>query len=209
MTEKVHVILKRQYQAADKAAVAEVFASVGIPADVEGQPKSLHEVGSLNLPFDPWLIEIGKSARYLGAAVAGGLISAPGADAWMALKRMVGRLYEARGRRGNVVLKDPDTNLEIRLEPDLPDEAYQRLLEIESPQAPIWGILWWDRQRRQWVDMPWHPLPSLAVRCRYPGCTKLATEHRVRQLSPTTVKHRDFCEPHAAATDLGDDHAWD
>jgi hypothetical protein len=44
----------------------------------------------------------------------------------------VGRLYKARKGNGNVVLRDSDTNTEILLEPDLPDEAYQQLLKATA-----------------------------------------------------------------------------
>jgi hypothetical protein len=199
MSEIVLVILESEVTEADRAAVAEVFESAGIPADVKGA--YIRESAEAL----PWLIQIEKDARYLAAALAGGLLSAPGADAWAALKRLVGRLYEARkGAPGNVVVRDPDTKTEIPLEPDLPDDAYQRLLEIESPRAPQSGILRWDRERQQWVD----PLAG-RFRCRYAGCSEPATEGRVRQLSPTSTERREFCEPHAAAADLGDDHAWE
>lgn len=196
--EIVEVILESEATDTDQAAVAEVFESEGIRAEVNAA------FVRRSADVLPWLIEIEKGAKYLAVALAGGLLAAPGADGWAAVKRLVGRLYEARkGSPGNVVVRDPGTNTEIPLEPDLPDEAYQRLLEIESPQAPQSGILRWDRERRQWVD----PLAGL-LRCCYPGCSEAATEGRVRQLSPTAMERREFCEPHAARADLGDDHAW-
>jgi hypothetical protein len=195
MTEIVQVILESECTDVELAAVTEAFESAGIPAQVEASySRRAAEVL-------PWLIEIEKSAKYLAAAITGGLLAAPGADAWTSLKRLVGRLYKARkDSRGNVVVRDPDTNTEIALERDLPDEAYQRLLEIESPRAPQSGIPRWDRERRQWVD----PLAGL-LRCGYPGCTAAATEGRVRQLRPTAMERREFCDPHAVAADLGDE----
>lgn len=196
--EIVEVILESEATDADRAAVAEVFDSAGVPAEVKGAyvRRSAEAL--------PWLIEIEKGAKYAVAMLAGGALSGPGQDAWTALKKLVSRLYKARKGQGSVVLRDPDTNTEIPLEPDLPDEAYRQLLEMESPRAPQSGILRWDRERRQWVD----PLVGL-LRCRYPGCTEAATEGRVRQLSPTARERREFCDPHAVAADLGDRHAWE
>lgn len=57
-------------------------------------------------------------------------------------------------------------------------------------------------------DSPGDAALSGKQACRYPGCTEAATERRVRQLSTTSSERRDFCELHAAAVDLGDDHAW-
>jgi hypothetical protein len=197
MSEVVEVILESEATDADRAAVAEAFASVGITAQVEGA------YARRSAQVLPWLIEIERDLKYLVDALILGGVAAAGADGWKALRELVGRLYKARRGEGNVVVRDPDTNTEIPFEPDLPDEAYQRLLEIESPRAPQSGILRWDRERRQWVD----PLAG-RFRCRYPGCTEAATEGRVRQLSPTSSERREFCDPHAAAVDLGDDHAW-
>jgi hypothetical protein len=197
MAEIIQVTLESEAADADLAAVAGVFESAGIPVEIEGA-YIRHSAQIL-----PWLIEIESSFRYLAAGAAGGAVAAIGTDGWIAVKRLVGCLYEARKGRGDVVLRDPDTRTEVPLPRDLPDEAYQRLSEIEEPRAPQSGILRWDRERRAWID----PLAGL-LRCRYPGCTEAAAEGRVQQLSPASMERREFCGPHAAAADLGDDRAW-
>jgi hypothetical protein len=198
MSEIVQVILESESTDADRATVAEVFESAGIRAEVEGA--YIRESAQVL----PWLIQIERDLKYLVDAVALGGVAAAGADGWMLLKDLVTSLYKARKGQGEVVLRDPDTRTEIPLPPNLPDEAYQKLLEIESPRAPQSGVLRWDRERHQWVD----PLGGL-LRCRYPGCTEAAVEGRVRQLSPTSMERREFCDPHAAAADLGDSRAWE
>jgi hypothetical protein len=209
MTAEVQVVLGREPTAADLSAVAEVFAAAGIPADVHGPHIPMVHAGWPVVP-DPWFVEIGRGAKYLAAALAGGLLAAPGGDAWLALKRLVSKLSKTqKNPHCLVVLNDPDTNTRIKLEPDLPDEAYKQILEIESPKASVLLVLRWDQDQRQWVAAPSASLPRLLIRCHYPGCTDRATELRVRELSPTLFDGREFCHPHAAAFDLGDDRAWE
>jgi hypothetical protein len=97
-----------------------------------------------------------------------------------------------------------EVEFEILLPAELPDEAYQRLLELEAARPLQSGILRWDREQRAWID----PLAGY-LWCRYPGCAEPAAEGRVRQHGPTAVEHREFCDVHAAAADLGDELAWE
>jgi hypothetical protein len=100
---------------------------------------------------------------------------AVGADGWTGVKDLVRHLCEARkGKAGGVTLRDPETRTEIPLPPDLPDEAYRRLAEIENPRAPQSGYLRWDSGRREGID----PLAGL-YRCPYQDCAEPATEGRV------------------------------
>jgi hypothetical protein len=133
-----------------------------------------------------------------------GATAAAGADGWAALKGLVGRLRGARTNPdGNITIREVESGTEILLTPELPDEAYQRLLELEDTRAPRSGILTRDREQRAWVD----PLAG-HFRCRYPGCVEPATEGRVRQQGPTSIERREYCDIHAAAADLGDERAW-
>ena len=87
----------------------------------------------------------------------------------------------------------------VQLPPDLPDEAYRLLFEIEEPRAPLSGILRWDSQAGEWAD-------ALAGRltCDYPACPAWATQSRVHRPAPNVVLMRSLCDEHAAVTDAGD-----
>ncbi len=203
MTYPIRVILESECSKADQAAVADVFKAAGIPAEVEAT------YARRSAEVLPWLIQIEAHLRqlisYLLAGAAGGATGAAGADGWAALKSLARRLRGARPTsEGNITIKEVESETEIVLPPELPDEAYQRLLELEDIRAPQSGILRWDREQRAWVD-------SLAgrLRCRYPACAEPATQGRLRQHSPTSMERREFCEAHAAAADLGDEQAWD
>ena len=204
MDERADVLLESECSDADLAAVAEVFADVGIPAEVAGAyvRRSAAEL--------PWLVIIGVGAwatgTFLKAALQGAGDEA-GRAGWRALMRLVKALYEARaGSRvseGTVSIQAEEPRVEISLPPDLPDLAYQQLWETESPDAPLSGILMWDNETQAWIN-------ALArkLRCAYPGCQDAATEGRTRRLTESRTERRDFCDLHASAADSGDPQAW-
>lgn len=200
----VEVIFESGATDAERAAVAEVFESAGIQADVQGT----YIRRSADLL--PWLIEFTVAwtiVKFLGAAAAGAADEA-GRDAWKWLKRLNTGLYEARkasrAPQGGVTLKDPEEGIEILLPPDLPDLAYRRLFEIENPCAPLSGILKWDNDAQDWKDVF-----AGQYRCFYPGCPTWATQSRVRHPSPAVRQSRLLCDLHAAASDAGDLTAWE
>jgi hypothetical protein len=127
-----------------------------------------------------------------------------GRNAWHALMDLIKAIYEARqSSRGSVSIRIAEPPVEIPLPPDLPNVAYQRLLEIEDPRARLSGILMWDNEVQAWVD-------ALAgkLRCDYPQCSESATQGRVCHISDTTSQRREFCDVHVEAADAGDPTAW-
>jgi hypothetical protein len=201
----LEVILESEVPEVERAAVAEVFESAGIQADVKGA----YIRRSADLL--PWIIEITAAAtvaRFTWAAVAGAGDEA-GRDAWKALKRLITSLYEARrtsrAPQGGVNFRDSEAKVEIQLPPDLPDAAYRRLWEIENPVAPLSGILRWDNDLQDWTDVF-----TGQYRCFYPGsCAAPATQSRVRHPGPGVVLSRLLCDEHAAASDAGDPAVWE
>jgi hypothetical protein len=203
MTDSVHVIVESECSEADQVAIAQVFTSAGIPVEID-PAYARRSAGIL-----PWLIQIetslGHLVSYLLAGAAGGATGAAGADGWAALKGLTSRLRNARATsEGDITIKEAESETEILLSAELPDEAYQRLLELEATHDSQPGILKWDREQLAWID----PLTGY-LHCRYPGCVEPATEGRERQHSPATIERREFCDVHAAAADLGDEMAWE
>jgi hypothetical protein len=200
----VEVILESESADADRLAVAEVFESAGIRADVQG--------AYIRRSADilPWLIEIvaaGAVTKFLWAAAAGAGDEA-GRDAWQGLKRLITSLHEARkasrAPQGGVTIRDPESGVVIQLGSDLPDEAYRLLYEIETFSAPLSGILRWDSKAQDWKDVF-----AGEYRCMYPGCLADATQSRVHRPSPKVMLSRLLCDDHAAAVDSGDPTPWE
>jgi hypothetical protein len=199
----IEVMLESEITDAERAAVAEVFESAGIKVDVQAA-YIRRGVGLF-----PWIIDItvvAAGGRFMWAAL-GGAGDEAGRDGWKGLKRLIAGLYGARrasrAPQGGVILKDSESKVEIQLPPDLPDEAYRRLWEIDDLTAPLSRILKWDIDVRDWIDVF-----TGQYRCFHPGCTAPATQSRVRQPEPGVMHSRLLCDRHAAASDAGDPSVW-
>src|ERR1035441_4822016 len=178
----VEVSLEAEASAADRAAVAGVFESVGIRADV--QATYIRRSADLL----PWLIVIAVAVRFLWAAVGGA-----GGEA----------RRSSQSPQGGVSIRDSETGVEIQLPPGLPDQAYIRIVQIATPSAPLSGILRWDEDAQDWTDVF-----AGQYRCFYPGCSADATQSRVRNPAPGAMESRLLCDKHAAAADVGDPQVW-
>jgi hypothetical protein len=121
--------------------------------------------------------------------------------------RLVRAVHEARkdsaAPGGTVILRLPEPRLEIPLDPELPEVAYQSLAEIEQSRARLAGILSWDNETQAWVDTA-----ELVLRCEYPRCLEQDTQGRTRQVSESRMEHRRFYDRHATSVDTGDQQAW-
>lgn len=199
----VEVILESESSDTDRLAVANVFESAGIWADVKGA-YIRRSAGAL-----PWIIEIvvgGALVKFLWAAVSAAGDEA-GRNGWKAFMGLVARLYEARkaskAAEGGVTITDRQTGAQILLPPGLPEEAYHRLFEIETVSAPLSGVLRWDNDAQDWTDVF-----TGQFRCMYLGCTADATQSRSHHPSPTVMLNRLLCNDHADAVDAGDLTIW-
>lgn len=138
-------------------AVNKVFEDVGI--EVEFEP------GLLRLSQDPlpWVVYFtvaGSLLTFLGAfAKKTGELAAE--DAWPVLKDLVKRIVLARAgsTRGHVELRDGEAKTTIELEPEMPDEAYEQLFELDWSRAGK-GKMAWDPGREQWIDLDGNPVPE-------------------------------------------------
>lgn len=202
MTDRIDVMLETECTDADITAVTQVFETAGIPADISAV-YARRSAGPL-----PWVIIIGGGYiawEFLKSAVQGAGDEA-GRDGWRALMRLVTALYEARkdsrAEQGTVSI-EPSEVQEILLPPDLPEEAYRKLWEIEEPHASMSGQLRWNDETQAWADAL-----ARTMRCDYPGCQDWATQTRAKHPGTPEWVRREFCDVHAAAADLGDPQAW-
>ncbi len=99
----------------------------------------------------PWVtLLLAPIAAFLAAFLAGAGQDA-GRDAYQSIRRLVSRLYAARrDRNGSIVVMDDDTLTHIVLQPDLPEEAYRQLAQMDPEQLK--GGHWvWDKERNHWL----------------------------------------------------------
>lgn len=122
----------------------------------------------------PWFIDIWMPLGAFLSAVAAGAGTAAGKDGWKALKQLVKRLYDSR--KSSQAPQGPGVRIQDRcavipLPRDLPDEAYQRLCEIENlpPAAgyPPFRSIEWDSDLQAWAE------PLDPARPRWRGATQL------------------------------------
>jgi len=129
------------------AAVAAAFAEAGIPAEVTTNFEWKGAGGDY-----PWLVEITTSLAPFFALI---IATEATKDVWKALKRLVGRIHEARKAssrpNGRLTLVDKTTGTWIALPPDLPDEAWRLFPEAQLTELPS-GALRWDSETLQWRD---------------------------------------------------------
>jgi len=199
----VEVSLESGCDEAECLAVAEVFEDAGVRAAVRGN------LIRRSADLLPWIIDItvaGLVWKFLSAAVAGAGDDA-GRDGWKWLRGVLTGLYEARrasrAPQGGVILRGEEEGVQIQLPPDLPDQAYRRLYEIENLEAPLCGVLVWNEEEQDWTDAL-----QGKMRCAYPGCKAWATQSRVHRPTPTVTLSHPFCDSHAEAIDAGDLTAW-
>ena len=156
MTLPTDVLFAGQLSTEKSAQLAQEFETVGLTAELrEVSPRrSLSDIAWLALvavPLKPFYEQLAKDFA---------------TDAHRCLKRLAGKiLQQAQERTGSprvLVLQDATTGVQVVLEPDLPDEAFEQLLTFDLTTIRR-GPLHYDRHRRQWrseLDEADRPVPS-------------------------------------------------
>ena len=129
------------------AAVEEAVREAGLNADVEAS----FGVRGAGIPLWHIVIELGNIG--LGYLLAG-FVGKWGEEANEKFRAFIKRLFEARkdapAENGTVAIIDPKGNWTV-LGDELPDEAYDKLLE-DSWEDLEGGYLLWNEARREWID---------------------------------------------------------
>lgn len=132
------------------AKVAAAFTDAGIPVEVrawvEGQGAGAFQ----------WVLMISVPTTAFFTALA----AEAGKDAYKVLKRLVGRIHDARTAAGtaagwttnSVAIVEEETSTWILLPPELPEEAWRALSEVSLKELPSDPVLRWDPRTRQWRD---------------------------------------------------------
>jgi hypothetical protein len=130
----------------DEYDVAEAFARIDVAATIRLAP------AQRTLNGTQWLV----LALLPLQAFLSGLGSKLAEDAYHGLKDIVGRILRRsnpRRRERALVLQDTATGLQVVLEPDLPIEAYRRLVTLDL-SAFHDGPVRYDRSRNAWQTNP-------------------------------------------------------
>jgi hypothetical protein len=102
----------------------------------------------------PWTVYLETSLRLFFE----GFATTFGAGAALALMSLVKKIFKARGksgREGSVTLIDNDTYIHVVINQELPEEAYQRLLDLDFTDIDgECGQLHYDPETGEW-KMPW------------------------------------------------------
>jgi hypothetical protein len=139
------VFLDGQIPADQERTLVDALAALGVHAQAKIMP-ARRGLGELS-----WLVLVSMPLQAFLTSVGSKLAE----DAYQGFQRVVGRLLgrdqEARatGVDRPLVLQDTASGLQVVLEADLPDAAYQQLVGLDLAQFQL-GPLHYDRQQRRW-----------------------------------------------------------
>jgi hypothetical protein len=143
--DRLEVVLDIEATSDEVAAVEAAFRDAGFDADAKA------DYVRRGRELYPWLVSVTVPLglflkRFLELAAE---------DAWVALKRLVTQVREARKASlappGSVLIVDKRTHETIVLLGNEPDEAFQQLPTLDIKQTDS-GQLYWDDKVGQWVD---------------------------------------------------------
>ena len=137
------VLIAAELSPDDAAQLRREFESLGLSADLrETAPRrSLQEIAWFALaavPLKPFFEKLAEDFATDAYQRLRGLAAA-----------VLGRRAASSGSPRVLLLQDPDTGARVVLEPDLPEEAYEQLLDVDLSGIRR-GPLHYDRHDRRW-----------------------------------------------------------
>lgn len=143
---KIDVMLEMEAPPDDVDAVKRVFQKEGIGCTFNGKFIRL-SAGEL-----PWVIFLCAPLGVFFTAFLKSAGQEAGRDAYLALRRLVSRLYAARRKNdGSIAIIGSENYTQIDLREDLPEEAYRQLAEM-GPHELDGGNWIWDFKQNHWID---------------------------------------------------------
>jgi hypothetical protein len=136
------ILVRPETSTADEHHVMEAFATIGVAATTRLAPTQRTLNGA------EWLVLAVLPLQ----AFLSGLGSKLAEDIYQGLKDVVGRILRRSnpgGQERTLVLQDTATGLQVVLEPDLPIEAYRRLVTLDLSSLHG-GPVRYDRSRNAW-----------------------------------------------------------
>jgi len=127
---------------ADVRALRELFREVGVDAEISPGVIELSQAPSwlfmINVAFASFIVKLVQLTTEV---------------AYVALKDFIRRAVDAHGPAGGhtgaVEIHAQESPVRIYLRPELSDEAYRALVELNFTDLPA-GILGWEPERRKW-----------------------------------------------------------
>jgi hypothetical protein len=139
------VFLDGHIPAGQERGLVNAFAALGVHTDVKVVPAH-RGLGELQ-----WLVLVTVPLQAFLSSVGSKLAE----DAYQSFKHALGRLLGREREQPAaepprpLVLQDTASGLQVVLEADLPDAAYQQLVGLDLAQYQL-GPLHYDRQQRRW-----------------------------------------------------------
>jgi hypothetical protein len=132
----IHVSVGLETTPEETRAVEELFAAARIGVIID------REIARFSID-SPWVMYLSAPLPWLASQLASTLGPQDPAEPWYGLKAFMNRLAGAyRARGGSVVLTEQETETMIALTPDLPDDAYAELLELDLEEVEGQRIRW-------------------------------------------------------------------
>lgn len=134
----------------DREALQHIFDEMGVAADVREELESLVASAAAEVAFYA-VVAFGGASFLKSFGEEFGKLQAQRVD--RGLSSLASLIAQVCRRRRVLLVEKVDGRrvIEVQLDPDLPDEAYERLADV-LPQVPPVGRLTWDRRRRRWCD---------------------------------------------------------
>jgi hypothetical protein len=136
-------LLDAEVSADQERLLVDVFGQLGVTAHTRVVPPR-RGVAELN-----WLVLVSLPLQ----AFLGSVGTKFADDAYRGLKELIGRVVHgdrsAPGGQRPMVLRDDVTGLELVLEPDLPDEGYRQLFDLDLQRFQV-GPVHYDRHQGRW-----------------------------------------------------------
>ena len=140
---EANVLLDAEVPTDQERLLVDVFDQLGVTAHTRIVP-TRRGLAELN-----WLVLVSLPLQAFLAGVGTKFAD----DAYRGLKALISRLAHggrpAPGDRRPMVFRDDATGLELVLEPDLPDEGYRQLFDLDLARFQV-GPVHYDRHQGRW-----------------------------------------------------------
>jgi len=142
---ELEVLMDESASTEDVLAVEEAFRDAGLAVVVRPA------IGRKGVGDFPWIVMFTVPLTAFLTAFA----AEAGKEAYAGLKNLVRSIWSARTRRtgppGSCIIVDERTGVWIHLKPDIPNEAYQALAEIDLESMEPPAVLVYDDNTRRWI----------------------------------------------------------
>jgi hypothetical protein len=146
--DELEILLDSSATPEEVGVVREAFTDAGLTAKVR---PSYERRGTGDLP---WVVMVSVPLTAFLTAFA----AEAGKDAYKGLKRLVRTIWDKRtktsGPSGSFTIIDIKSGIWVLLDPDIPDDAYSALSELDLDSLQGSGVLKYDKNQEGWVQLP-------------------------------------------------------